>query len=183
MKEQSLHQIMNKMVARLDTLQIDDAQKQSTAKKLSELEAFMQMDSLLASLNKEYLEAKAQRKNLCQLNGKGDAMAEVAMDMEDSAWCAMQTRYIELRQSREKMERAQHLMRESEKGEAEAVEKQAKADKEKEFNNYIYWSRTVPKMREMNKTPYIFEWAILLLVFKVKPFHYPTNVMNHAHAA
>ncbi|HPF78182.1 MAG TPA: hypothetical protein PLF01_02720 [Alphaproteobacteria bacterium] len=165
MQGQSLNQIMNDMVARLDVLRPDDPSQRSP-QPLSELEAFMQMDTLLANLNKQYLEAKQQRKELVALNGADDAMAEVAMDMEDSAWCAMQTRYLELRQERELMEKAQRLMREAE----EAVEAEIKRDKEKEFNNYVYWTKTLQRIREKNKTPKIFEWAFLMLIFKIEPF-------------
>ena len=42
-------------------------------------------------------------------------MAEIAIDMEDSAWCAMQTRYIELRAKRHLMARAQDMMRHRDK--------------------------------------------------------------------
>ena len=93
-------------------------------------------------------------------------MAEVALDMEDSSWCAMQTRYIELRQERELMEKVQRLMRASE----EQAELEVEKDKEKQLDKYIYWSQTVQKIREMNTPPRIFEWAILLSVFKITPF-------------
>lgn len=156
---------MNDMAKRMDAFQPETTSGQAQTS-LSEIDAFMCYDEVLASLNKQYLEAKQQRKELIAMNGAEDAMAEVAMDMEDSAWCAMQTRYIELRQERELMEKVQRLMRQSE----EAAELEIQKDKEKQLDKYIYWSQTVQKIREMNTAPRIFEWAILLSVFKMTPF-------------
>lgn len=53
-------------------------------------------DPLLASLIKQYLNASRQHKSLMKLHGYHDPMADVAADMVDSAWCAVQTRIIEL---------------------------------------------------------------------------------------
>lgn len=127
---------MNDMAGRMDAFQPEQSSRAS-AQGLSEIEAFMCFDEVLASLNKQYLEAKQQRKELMAIHGADDAMVEVALDMEDSSWCAMQTRYIELRQERELMEKVQRLMRASE----ETAELQAQKDKEKEFDKYVYWTQ------------------------------------------
>ena len=133
---------------------------------LSELNAFIQMDGLLASLHKDYLDAKAQRIELVALYGDDDAMAEVAIDMEDSAWCAMQTRYLEVREQREMMERAQRLMRRVE----EKIEQEKAREKEYEARQFSYYLQMVEKMKELNKVPQILQWAVLLLLFKIPPF-------------
>ena len=167
-KKQSLHQIMNDMVQRLDRLQPQEPKKRAPAP-LSELEAFMQMDGLLASLNKDYLEAKSQRRELAALYGDEDAMAEVAMDMEDSAWCAMQTRYLELRAERELMERAQRLMR----GVEEKIEEEKAKDKVLEAQQLAYSVRVVEQLRakERRVTIGAFEALFVLMIFKLIPSH------------
>ena len=178
MKEQSLHQMMNDMVTRLDAICANDPKKRAH-EPLSELEAFIHIDGLLASLNKQYIEAKNHRKELASLYGANDAMAEVALDMEDSAWCAIQTRYLELRDQRELMARAQRLMR----GAEEAVEDEAKREKQKEIDKYIYWTKTLEQVKKVNKTPRIFEWIVLLLLFKLPPTSDPPHYHRQAFAA
>ncbi len=169
MKEQSLHQIMNAMVQRLETIRPADAVARPV-EVLSELEAFIRIDDLLASLNKQYLDAKSDRKEIVALNGADDAMAEVAIDMEDSAWCAMQTRYIELREKRELMARAQQMMRRSEKDVLEERAKKATRKKEKTYQAFIFRMQLLRRVKELNETPHILEWAILFLMFHITPF-------------
>lgn len=170
---------MNEMASRIDAIHPASAE-QRPAQPLSELEAFVQMDGLLGSLQKDYLDAKAQRVELVALHGDSDAMAEVAMDMEDSAWCAMQTRYLELRAEREIMERAQRLMRRAE----EKIEQEKAREKAYEAKQLAYYLKTLEKIKEMNKGPNIFEWAILFLIFKISPFQdRPDFAMQHRMAA
>lgn len=169
---------MNDMVQRLDAIRPADVKKRAPTA-LSELEAFIQTDDLLADLNKQYLEAKRERKELVALNGADDAMTEVALDMEDSAWCAMQTRYLELRQDRELMAKVQRMMRQSE----EEIEYEVKRDKERNLKQFIYYTQALNRMKEKNKTPRIFEWAILLLIFKMVPLHKNTNFIQQQMAA
>ncbi len=181
MTTKSLHQIMNEIAARIDVLEPIHASGQDdlghfkpTAKQqqslrgnkdpLSEIDAFMQMDDLLAHLHKEYLEAKIHRQQLLAQNGKGDPMAEIAMDMEDSAYCAFQTRYIELRQIGELMAKVQRLMRES----METIEREKNKEREKEFRNFILLSKMQEKNRQENNQGG-FEYAILLLIFNLVP--------------
>lgn len=172
------------MAGRLDALRPDDSQKlmpQTLPKALSELEAFVHIDGLLASLNKQYLEAKQQRKELVALNGVDDAMAEVVLDMEDSAWCAMQTRYIELRQERELMERAQRMMREAD----EAVEIEIKKDKEKEFGKFLSSMKMIEQLRTQERRFNLgaFEAMFIMLIFKMIPAHDTPNFSQRALAA
>ena len=178
MKEQSLHQIMNDMVRRLDDI-CPAEQLKCAPKTLSELDAFICIDYLLADLNKQYLEAKSYRQELVALHGADDAMAEVAIDMEDSAWCAMQTRYIELRRRRDLMERAQRMMRQAD----EEVEAEIQRDKERELKKFIQHSKILAQIKEQNRVPRIFEWAFLMLLFKMEPFHDRPNYTKQAFAA
>lgn len=171
---------MNDMATRLDTLQPSAPEKRS-ATPLSELAAFLQMDNLLASLNKDYLEAKSQRIELVALYGSDDAMVEVAMDMEDSSWCAMQTRYIELREDRELIERAQRMMRRAE----EKIEQEKARDKAYEAQQFAYYMQTMERAKKLNKVPQIFEISfILMMLFKLTPFAQNQNhSMQHGMAA
>ncbi|MEM7618188.1 MAG: hypothetical protein AAF244_02275 [Pseudomonadota bacterium] len=191
LKEKSLHQIMNEIVQRIDTLEPsfageqDDfghfrptdrqqAQLRGDQDPLSEVEAFIQLDDVLAHLYKQFLEAKAYRQQLTAENGIDDPMTEIAIDMEDSAYCAFQTKYIELRQIREMMARAQRLMRESK----EALEREKTKEREEKYKNFIMLSKMQEKTREQNMRGG-FEYAILLLMFNLLPTHYMHNMPQH----
>ncbi|MCI5059686.1 MAG: hypothetical protein MRY79_01295 [Alphaproteobacteria bacterium] len=170
----SLQQIMNEMVTRLDTVHnATSQQKKSRKGRLSELEAFISLDPVLANLNRQYLEAKAQRCELVALNGKEDAMVEVALDMEDSAWCAMETRLLELRRNGELMRRVQSMLRRSRQKENEQIEETLRAGLEKQRQKFVEWARMAARLKEKNKVPVIFEWAVLMLVFNIAPFDRP----------
>ena len=170
---------MNDMVQRLDVIHPDASPKGMTAP-ISELEAFIQMDDTLAQLNKDYLEAKVQRLELVALNGADDAMAEVALDMEDSAWCAMQTRYLELREERELMERAQRMMR---KIEAE-IEKVKLSEQAAEARQVAGYMKVLERIKQMAKEPKIYELLLLFMIFKFEPFQdRPDPFMRQAVAA
>lgn len=144
---------------------------QEELKPLSELEAFSQLDELLDDLNKQYLDAKAYCQQLVAQFGKDDAMVNVAMDMEDSAWCAMQTRYLEVRLSRVMMLEVQSMMRlklrEIEEKKERAVEKE-KHERARNFANYL---RYVELRKEQNKKiPDAFDWAMVLLFLGINMF-------------
>ena len=177
--QKSLHQIMNEIASRVETLQPDETlahlqpnQKQpaslngavKNSDPLSEIDAFMQFDDLLAQLHKQYLEAKMHRVELSADNGMNDPMTEIALDMEDSAYCAFQTRYIELRQIRELMAKVQRLMRES----REEIEREKNKQREKEFRNFIILAKMQKKLRQKEQKGG-FEYAILLLIFNLVP--------------
>ena len=183
-KEKSLHQIMNEIVQRIDTLapsfsgdkdnlgQFKPSDRQQAALRgnkdpLSEIEAFIQLDEILAHLNKQYLEAKAYRIQLSADHGVNDPMAEIAVDMEDSAYCAFQTRYIEVRQMRDLMTRVQYLMRES----VETIERQKAKEREEKYKAFIMLSKMQEKTRQQDKRGG-FEYAILLLMFNLTPAHH-----------
>jgi hypothetical protein len=74
---------------------------------MSEMQAF---DPLLADLHKKHADARAIRLQAEKEFGSHDGMTEMAMMTEDSAWCALQTRYLELRADRGLMERVQKAM-------------------------------------------------------------------------
>ena len=196
LKEKSLHQIMNEIAQRIDTLEpafsgdqddyghfkpsdTQQAQLRGDKDPLSEIEAFIQLDEVLAHLYKQYLEAKTYRQQLSAEHGIDDPMTEIALDMEDSAYCAFQTRYIEARQIRELMERAQRLMRQS----VEAIERQKTKEREEKYKAFIMISKMQEKTREQNKVGG-FEYAILLLMFNLLPKNaQPTPQYQHKMAA
>lgn len=167
---------MNEMVQRLDTIQ-PDAHNDVPSKVLNELEAFIEIDATLASLNKQYLDAKTQRKALIALHGAEDAMAEIAIDMEDSAWCAMQTRYIELREQRDLMKQAQRLVRQSE------IIVEDKKQRKKQNQAFALFQRMqiLERVREQRRANIgLVEIAYILLAFKLLPngFNKPSFQMS-----
>jgi len=175
MAEKSLHQIMNEIVGRIETLtpgeqfaslKPDSARPKAKSYKdpLSELEAFAKLDDLLAHLQKQYLDAKQHCKQAVEEHGADSAMAEMAMDMQDSAWCMLQTRHVELRQVRDMMDKAQRLMRDS----REEKENERAKEKQKEFSAFIMLAKAQAKLREQEQRGG-FEYAILLLIFNLVP--------------
>src|ERR1700754_3624501 len=64
---------------------------------LSEIDYFVQLDATLEELQYRYQQAKEYAQAACREHGAESPMADLAIDMEDSAWCAMQTRLMELR--------------------------------------------------------------------------------------
>lgn len=145
-----------------------------SAEPLSELEAFVSMDSTLAALNKEYLEARDYRRELAKLHGHDDPMVEVAADMEDSSWCAMQTRYIELREKRELMEQAQRLMRQSE----DKIEIAIEEKKKRQVTRFMEWARSLQLLKKNNKPDPILEWALIVVLFSPRNLLRPPSLRS-----
>lgn len=108
MPGQSLNEIMNAVSAHLDVML--DAAPAARPQALSELDAFIGLDPLLSALNKDYLDARSAHQSACRDFGSDDGMTSMAAVMMDSAWCAVQTRYMELRADRAMMARAQKAM-------------------------------------------------------------------------
>lgn len=105
-----LMQVMNEVSSYLDKAGMEPSRPVRT---LDEFEAFVFLDPLLAGLRKQFLDAKANRQRAVMEYGADDGMAELAAMLEDSAWCAMQTRYMELRADRGTMKAAQDLLEEA----------------------------------------------------------------------
>lgn len=76
----------------------------------AEIERFMAIDPLTVTLYKRYVDARAQ-----YLSALGDgrdssaAMADIAADLADSAWCALESRIHELRENESAQRRARLL--------------------------------------------------------------------------
>ena len=129
-------------------------------KPMSELEAFASLDPLLSSLRKDYLDTKSQRAQALREYGAGDAMVEMAEWAEDSAWCAMQTRYMELRADRPMMIQAQSLMQES----LEDYRAQESREKQKEAIKTAQQLLLFQKMREVQDDKKSSLWLLMLLL-------------------
>lgn len=150
----SLQDIMNDVSARLDGALL----LPPPVPVLTELQAFLTFDPLLASLHKEYLDAKDNRAKAVKDFGADDAMTEMAMLVEDSAWCAMQTRYMELRADRALMAKAQDLMEE----ERLAATRQREKENAKDALRYYNYLDMIVRMRRKRESD--MNWAALALL-------------------
>lgn len=144
---------------------------------VTELQAFLIVDPLLAALHKEYLDAKETRCKSEKDFGKHDPMTDMALLVEDSAWCAMQTRYMEVRTDRVLMAQALALM-EEERTNARRKREKEKAEDALRFYNTM---EMLMKIRKKEATAVNWIWAfIFLLDQKVLSFRLfqPTHQFN-----
>lgn len=114
---------------------------------LSELAAFCRLDPLMAELHKQYIDAKILRAQATCEYGADDGMSDMARINEDSAWCAMQTRYMELRSDRALMAQAQEMVREDEYD----VALQKRLEEEREALKIFYLLQLSEQMAEKRK--------------------------------
>lgn len=112
MKQTDLQGIIRDMAARIDSYHVGDEQSGHRGL-LSEVEAYMSVDSTLASLYKQYLDARSNRVRALQQAGEDSAMAAIARDLEESAQSAIETRMIELRADKLKRMNAEHMLAEA----------------------------------------------------------------------
>lgn len=129
---------------------------------LTELQAFLLIDPLLARLHKEYLDAKDTRCKSEKDFGKDDPMTDMALLVEDSAWCAMQTRYMEVRADRALMLQAQSLMEEERAKEKQRKEREKTADALRLFD-YMEMLMRVRK-KEISSLNWV--WAFIFMLDK-----------------
>ncbi len=157
-----------------------ESKSKFTQNPINELQAFIQLDPTLASLHKQYLDAKAQYESLIAAHGKGDAMAEIAADMMDSAWCAMQTRLLEVRAEPAMMHEAQAMMRLSIK----MIEEKHEKEKKKEALALFHKLQMLKRMEQIRKDRVpIFEIGFLFLLFDLIPAGIPKPQQTYARAA
>lgn len=109
MRKQSLQDIMSDMIQRLEATE-PGAERNHHRNSLSEIGAYASLDSVLADLYRQYLNARKRYKKLERVNGKDDPMAAVAHDQTDSLDSAVQTRLLELRQRRLIREKAEEKL-------------------------------------------------------------------------
>lgn len=156
-KNIALLDIMNIVSGQLDARMANPARVSPGA--LSEMDAFAALDPLLGSLVKRYLDAKSTRMASEKQYGACDGMTDMALIVEDSAWCAMQTRYMEVRGDRAMMKQAQALMEES-RLEEEAASTRAK---EKQTLQFFEQMQIFLRMQEKARQSYYLWLAVLFL--------------------
>lgn len=78
---------------------------------LTAVDAFVSIDAVLGSLNKQLLDARLYREKAETRHGKDSPMAQIAVDMAASAESAFQTRLIEVRQDKKIRRTAIRLLR------------------------------------------------------------------------
>jgi len=182
----SLQDMMNRMArGDLSPSFVSSHLKASPPKILNEIEGFSCFDSLLKTLSKQYEDARGQRKALIKSNGLEDAMTQMAIDNEDSYWCAMQTRYLELREDSILMRRVQKMIYDSQCA-TEQYAQDLIARKKEQKANYIatrlrLYMIFLKQLKQQNKPSYIFEMFAAFLFLNLsltgisKPKH---NVMQ-----
>ena len=93
-----LSELMNTMISRLEYTQPDDMGKIPEDQQWKMIGLYASIDPILASLYKQYLEAKDNLGKLLVTGGGGqDPMTEIAWDMHDSLRSAVDTRLLELK--------------------------------------------------------------------------------------
>lgn len=151
---------MNEVSARLDRVPPKQPSV-PTQDGLDEMQALMALDPLLASLHKQYLDAKVSRIQAQKEYGAGDGMTEMAAILEDSAWCSMQTRYMEVRADRHLREQANTMVEESRL----EIEEAARKKRERETWDYVQAIQTMVRMREEDRRSMAGWWIILMMYF------------------
>lgn len=97
----SINDILHKIDARLEDLRLtDESVPIVSLDPLSEVGLYITSDRLLADLYRQYLEAQRHYITSIETHGKDAPMTEIASDMADSSFCAMETRLIELREEK-----------------------------------------------------------------------------------
>ncbi len=148
------------------------------ASALTELQAFQILDPLLARLHKEYLDAKDHRAKAIKDFGQDDPMTDMAMLVEDSAWCAMQARYMELRADRVLMAKAQTLMEE----ERQVSSRKREEENAREALRYYNYLDMLAQARRRHQSD--INWAALALWLvlggglQAFRFYQPTHQFN-----
>jgi len=148
----SIQELMNKMAGRVDSLldQQDHDSRATHPPVLDEIRMWIAVDPLLAELHKQYLDVRAHRARLKEKHGESDPICDVAVDMEDSARCAVETRLIELRKSEESRSALKALIRKTHAArEAELLA----AEREK---TSAYWREF-----SIHKTPRVVERGLM----------------------
>lgn len=96
-QEASLSDLMNAMMSRLEYTHPEDMGPIPESKQWEMINTYASLDSVLASLYKQYCEAKENLGKLLVQKGAQDPMTEIAWDMHDSLRSAIETRLLELK--------------------------------------------------------------------------------------
>ena len=95
--ENSLSHLMNAMISRLEYTQPEEMKNIPESKQWDMINVYINLDSVLASLYKQYCAAKENLGKLLIQNGPQDPMTEIAWDVHDSLRSAIETRLLELK--------------------------------------------------------------------------------------
>lgn len=93
----SLSESLQHVISDVDVTAIVDERTYDRNDELDEINLYASFDPVLADLLKQYKDADGQASYLDSTFSQDDPMAEIAHDRKDSAWSAVQTRLIELR--------------------------------------------------------------------------------------
>lgn len=127
---------------------------------VSELDIFLTLDGTLAALHTQYLSARQRHAAVRTEYGIDSPMTDMAADGEDSAWCAMQTRLMELRANGSLMQDVQRRMREAE----EEGRREEDAKSQRQALAFYNRMETARLMKERSKSTVIYEWLLLILL-------------------
>ncbi|MCB9964431.1 MAG: hypothetical protein H6855_03900 [Rhodospirillales bacterium] len=106
----SINDILIKIEQRLDVLSLyEENPAPVSLDPLSEAGLYITSDRLLAELYRQYLDSQRHYVQTLQTHGKDAPMTEIASDMAESCFCAMETRLIELRQEKDLTEKVTRL--------------------------------------------------------------------------
>lgn len=95
--ENSLSHLMSAMISRLEYSHPEALENIPESKQWDMINIYIAVDSVLASLYKQYCAAKENLGKLLVANGSEDPMTEIAWDIHDSLRSAIETRLLELK--------------------------------------------------------------------------------------
>jgi hypothetical protein len=151
---------MNKVASELENFQ--PAQDNAPRNLLHELDVFASIDPLLGDLQRQYKDARFMRRMQEKQFGKDDPLGDVARDTEDSAWCSMQTRYLELRSDRDLMREVQAIQNEQREKEMRERDR----EKQRIALETYYRGELMTRMKQDAKSPSIFEWILWFMLIR-----------------
>jgi len=94
----SLSDSLQRVIEESDVSLLVDTRSYDEYDELDEISLYADLDPVLADLLKQYKTADKQSLYLDETFSKDDPMAEIASDRKESAWSAVETRMIELRE-------------------------------------------------------------------------------------
>ncbi|MGB1076999.1 MAG: hypothetical protein ACPG05_01725, partial [Bdellovibrionales bacterium] len=94
----SISDSLEHVIKNSDVQGIVDARVYDQFDALDEISIYASLDPILGDLVKQYKDADKYAHELDQTFSNDDPMAEIAHDRKDSAWCAVETRLLELRE-------------------------------------------------------------------------------------
>lgn len=96
-QEASLSDLMNTMISHLEYTHPEEMKSIPESKQWEMIHLYASLDSVLASLYKQYCAAKENLGKLLVDKGAQDPMTEIAWDVHDSLRSAIETRLLELK--------------------------------------------------------------------------------------